>query len=51
MIVRANAGLPESFRWWNLPQAFKDGKAITGGLTIEIVPGDEDLKLIIPSKK
>lgn len=48
VIVRANAGPPGYIRWQNLPQALKDGKATTGGLNIEIVPGDENMKLIIP---
>jgi len=48
VIVRANAGPPGYVRWANLPQALKDGKATNGGLEIEIVPGDEYMKLIIP---
>jgi len=48
VIVRANAGPPGYVRWQNLPQALKDGKATSGGLDIEIVPGDENMKLIIP---
>jgi hypothetical protein len=48
VIVRANAGPPGYVRWQNLPQALKDGKATSGGLNIEIVPGDEYMKLIIP---
>jgi hypothetical protein len=48
VIVRANAGPPGYIRWQNLPQALKDGKATSGGLNIEIVPGDENMKLIIP---
>ncbi len=48
LIVRANAGPPGYIRWQNLPQALKDGKATSGGLNIEIVPGDENMKLIIP---
>ena len=51
MIVRANAGPPQYLRWWNLSQSLKDGKATTGPLDVEIVPGDDDLKLIIPVKK
>ncbi len=46
--VRANAGPPGYIRWQNLPQALKDGKATSGGLSIEIVPGDDNMKLIIP---
>ncbi|HSP61622.1 MAG TPA: hypothetical protein VLQ90_01425 [Pyrinomonadaceae bacterium] len=49
VIVRANAGPPGYIRWQNLPQALKDGKATSGGVGIEIVPGDESqIKLIIP---
>ena len=48
VIVRANAGPPGYVRWQNLPQALKDGKATSGGLDIEIVPGDENMKLIVP---
>jgi len=51
VIVRANAGPPGYVRWQNLPQALKDGKETEGGVSIEIVNGDEDLKLIIPLKK
>jgi hypothetical protein len=50
MIARANAGPPGYIRWQNLPQALKDGKETRGGVQIEIVPGDENLKLIIPLK-
>jgi uncharacterized membrane protein YidH (DUF202 family) len=48
VMVRANAGPPGYVRWQNLPQALKDGKATSGGLNIEIVPGDDYMKLIIP---
>jgi hypothetical protein len=48
VMVRANAGPPGYIRWQNLPQALKDGKATSGGLNIQIVPGDENMKLIIP---
>ena len=51
VVVRANAGPPQNLRWWNLPQALWDGKATTGPLDVEIVPGGEDLKLIIPLRK
>src|SRR6266446_3949005 len=50
VIVRANAGPPGYIRWHNLPQALKDAKATSGGLNIEIVAGDENMKLIIPLK-
>jgi hypothetical protein len=48
VIVRANAGPPGYVRWQNLPQSLKDGKATYGGVDVEIVPGDENMKLIIP---
>jgi len=51
VIVRANAGLPAYVTWWNLPQALKDHKAISAGLTVEIVPGNDDIKLLIPVEK
>ena len=51
VIVRANAGPPGYIRWQNLPQALKDGKETEGGVSIEIVNGDEDLRLIIPLRK
>ena len=48
VIVRANAGPPGYYRWRNLPQDLKDGKETSGGVQIELVPGDENMKLIIP---
>ena len=51
VIVRANAGPPGYLRWQNLPQSLKDGKDTSGGLMIEVVPGDENMKLIIPLRK
>ena len=48
VIVRANAGPPGYVRWQNLPQSLKDGKPTYGGVNVEIVPGDENIKLIIP---
>ena len=48
VIVRANAGPPGYIRWQNLPQALKDGKATSAGVDIEIVPGDGQIKLIVP---
>ena len=50
-IVRANAGPPGYIRWPNLPQSLKDGKPTYGGVEVEIVPGDENMKLIIPLRK
>jgi hypothetical protein len=51
MMVRANAGPPGYIRWQNLPQSLKDGKPTYGGVDVEIVPGDENIKLIIPVRK
>jgi hypothetical protein len=48
VIVRANAGPPGYIRWQNLPQSLKDGKETVGGVQIEVVPGDDNMKLIIP---
>ena len=48
VMVRANAGPPGYIRWQNLPQALKDGKATTAGVDIEIVPGDGQIRLIVP---
>ena len=48
VMVRANAGPPGYIRWQNLPQNLKDGKATSGGMDIEIVPGNEPIKLIVP---
>ena len=50
VIVRANAGPPGYIRWQNLPQSLKDGKETAGGVQIELVPGDENMKLIIPMR-
>jgi hypothetical protein len=51
VIVRANAGPPGYIRWQNLPQSLKDGKETVGGVQIELVPGDDNIKLIIPLRK
>jgi len=51
VIVRANAGPPGYIRWQNLPQSLKDGKETSGGVSIEVVPGDDNMKLIIPLRK
>ena len=51
VIVRANAGPPGYIRWQNLPQSLKDGKPTYGGADVEIVPGDGNIKLIIPLRK
>ncbi len=51
IMVRANAGPPGYIRWQNLPQSLKDGKPTYGGVNVEIVPGDDNMKLIIPLRK
>jgi hypothetical protein len=51
VIVRANAGPPGYIRWQNLPQSLKDGKETAGGVQVELVPGDDNMKLIIPLRK
>ena len=50
VIVRANAGPPGSYRWRNLTENLNKGQVTTGGLDIEIVPGDDGMKLIMPLK-
>ena len=50
IIVRANAGPPGSFYWRNLPENLTKGQSTSGGLDIEIVPGDDGIKLIVPLK-
>jgi hypothetical protein len=51
VIVRANAGPPGYVRWRNLPQALKDGKETSAGVDVEIVPGNGEIKLLIPVRK
>ncbi|HEY5839099.1 MAG TPA: hypothetical protein VIT19_08690 [Pyrinomonadaceae bacterium] len=51
VIVRANAGPPGYVRWQNLPQALKDGRATSAGVDVEIVPGNGEIKLIVPLRK
>lgn len=50
VIVRANAGPPGYYYWQNLPQNLTQGKDTRGGLDIEVVPGDDNIKLIVPMK-
>lgn len=50
IIVRANAGPPGSFYWRNLPENLTKGQSTSGGLDIEIVPGDDGIKLLVPLK-
>ncbi len=52
VIVRANAGPPGYLRWQGLPQNLKAGKVTGGGVSIEIVPGDDStISLILPIRK
>ena len=51
VMVRANAGPPGYVRWQNLAQSLKDGKPTGGDVSVEIVPGDGNIKLIIPVRK
>jgi len=52
VIVRANAGPPGYYYWQKLPQNLTKGEPTSGGLDIEIVPGDDSaVKLIVPMKK
>ena len=50
IIVRANAGPPGSYYWKKLPDNLTKGESTRGGIDIEIVPGDEQIKLIVPMK-
>lgn len=52
LMVRANAGPTGYIYWHNLPQSLRDGKETSGGLNIQIVPGDDaEMKLLIPLKR
>jgi hypothetical protein len=51
VIVRANAGPPGYYYWQKLPENLNKGQATRGGVNIEIVPGDDGIKLIVPIKK
>jgi len=48
VIVRANAGPPGYYYWQKLPENLTKGETTRGGLNIEIVPGDDGIKLIVP---
>ena len=50
IVVRANAGPPGSFYWRKLPDNLSKGESTRGGLDIEIVPGDDRIRLIVPVK-
>src|ERR1041385_2928422 len=55
IITRGNAGPPPSWRWHNLPQALAEGKPTIGGVDVEIVADDDQMRgrmrLLIPLKK
>jgi hypothetical protein len=48
VIVRANAGPPGYYRWKNVAENLTKGQPTQGGLDIEIVPGDDEMKLLLP---
>ena len=50
IIVRANAGPPGSFYWRKLPDNLSKGQSTSGGLDIEVIPGDDRIRLIVPIK-
>ncbi|MFS8084265.1 MAG: hypothetical protein ACMG6H_01410 [Acidobacteriota bacterium] len=50
IIVRANAGPPGYFYWQKLPENLTKGESTRGGLDIEIVPGDGQIRLVLPMK-
>ena len=51
VMTQANAGPPSSYYWRKLSQNLTKGAPTSGGVDIEIVPGDESgLKLIVPLK-
>lgn len=50
VMVRANAGPPGYYYWQKLPENLTKGQSTRGGLDIEIVPGDDGIKLIVPMR-
>jgi hypothetical protein len=51
IIVRANAGPQGLYYWQHLGDNLNKGKTTDGGVSIEIVPGDDNrIKLIVPVK-
>jgi hypothetical protein len=50
VLVRANAGPPGYYYWQKLPENLTKGQSTRGGLDIEIVPGDDGIKLIVPMR-
>jgi hypothetical protein len=51
IITHANAGLPPSYFWRELPQNLSAGRSTHGQMKIEIVSDDKGFKLIVPLKK
>ncbi len=52
VMVRANAGPPASYYWQHLADNLKQGKPTQAGVSIEVVPGDEQtIRLLMPVKK
>lgn len=51
VMVRANAGPPGYIYWQSLPNNLTNGKSTSGGVSVEIVPDNERIKLIIPMRK
>ena len=55
VITQGNAGPPGYYRWRNLPQSLKEGRPMSGTLTVELVPEDPNegsqIKLRIPLRK
>ena len=51
ILTRANAGPPGYYRWRNLAENLGKGQPTSGGLDIEIVPGTDTMKLIVPLRK
>src|SRR5260370_8480069 len=50
IIVRANAGPPGSYYWKKLPNNLTKAEPTRAGLHIQLVPGDEQIKLLVPIK-
>jgi len=51
VLTHANAGPPGYYRWRSLPENLGKGNPTSGGLDIEIVPGTDTMKLIVPLRK
>ncbi|HEY6047396.1 MAG TPA: hypothetical protein VIU65_12380 [Pyrinomonadaceae bacterium] len=52
IMVRANAGPSGLYYWQHLGNNLNNGKTTDGGVSIEVVPGDDSvIRLVIPVKK